>query len=191
MSVLLEHDNSQKARRAIIVTSVVTIVLHYAQLGSNEIDFFGLKIAVHKENISLFLKLALGYLLYIYTIFELGASYEDRVTRLAKRLKAELDRDIEEMDVPDTDAHSISLKKAEVEERFKMDELKRLTQLSFYMKIFSEYFPVYAFSLLAFTGLHELFLGDQIVFQNPDFATGVVEGAGVDAASAEAAYESN
>ena len=89
MSVLLEHDNIIKSRRALIISSVVVISLHYVQLNSNEIEIFKLQVAVSKGSLIIAAKLSTLYLLYIFALQAIKR-YIERFIRNRKNSLASL-----------------------------------------------------------------------------------------------------
>jgi hypothetical protein len=86
MSVLLEHDDFKKSRKALITTSVLTIALSYIVLGSNELEIFKLKILVNKETIILAGKISVLYLLFNYAYFFSVRRY-DAILKLLERTR--------------------------------------------------------------------------------------------------------
>lgn len=199
MSVILEHDTAQKARRAVVVTSVVLILLHYVDLGSSEMEIFKLKISVQKDNVSLFLKLTLAYLLYIYIAYEVGGYWAQRTKRMTKRLMLKVEADVRAAEgyFDDGFARDSPTKKMLQDERIKEYEAKlneqensQLLSLSNTLKVAIDYLPVMAFSLLAFSGAHESLI-DSYIKQSPQGAVAEAEApsAPQDTASGSAAAE--
>lgn len=68
MSVLLEHDDIIKSRRALIISSVVVIALYYVKLESEYIEILKLKVAVSKDSLIIAAKFSTVYLLYIFAL---------------------------------------------------------------------------------------------------------------------------
>ncbi|MBI1492857.1 hypothetical protein [Halocynthiibacter styelae] len=166
MSVVFEHDSAAKARRSIIVTSTLIIALYYVRLKSNELDLFGLKVLVEKDNILIFLKLALGYLVYMYAIYEFSEYLSDRHQRLTTKLNNEL----EEM-ISTTFPQPHEEKRAEIQEAHRKNENARLVRLSLMIKSYRDYFPVMIFALFAMTDIHERFIGHLLIRELPQTET--------------------
>lgn len=68
MSALLEHDDIKKSRRALIISSVVVIALHYVQLKTDYIEILKLQVVVSKDSLVVAAKLSTAYLLYIFIL---------------------------------------------------------------------------------------------------------------------------
>ncbi|MGR3341922.1 MAG: hypothetical protein ACU0DI_01595 [Paracoccaceae bacterium] len=66
MSVAMEHDTLPKSRRSLLIVSAGTIVLHFAQLNSSELEIFELKIAVTLDSIIIAAQMSILYLSYVF-----------------------------------------------------------------------------------------------------------------------------
>jgi len=66
MSVAMEHDTLPKSRRSLLIVSAGTIVLHFAQLNSSELEIFELKIAVTLDSIIIAAQVSILYLSYVF-----------------------------------------------------------------------------------------------------------------------------
>jgi hypothetical protein len=158
MSVFFDHDTAQKTRRAIIITSVVAIALHYVQLGSNELEIFKLKIIVQKENIIVFLKFALAYLTYMYLTYEFGTYWGDRKKRPLVRMR---DNHLNSLKSLDRTEAVPNLTK--IERQFNERENQRIVQISNISKVFRDHLPVFFLLFLVFSGWHDEIIGKHII----------------------------
>jgi len=66
--LLLEHDTFSKARRALIVSSIILILLSQLDVQSNSIEIFKLKLGVNKKQIVGFGLCGVIYFSYIYIL---------------------------------------------------------------------------------------------------------------------------
>lgn len=172
MSVLFDHDTSQKTRRAVIVTSVIIIVLHYVQLRSDELEIFKLKIIVQKENIVLFLKVGLGYLVYMFFVYEISTYWTERTKRLLDRQREELlaadtDEDEYKINLMKPSVRQVDTRLKVIEEKFKKEETSRLLRLETNLRFLRDYLPVFLFVFLALSELHENVFGRYILIEIP------------------------
>ncbi len=63
-----DHSDFQKARTALLTTSVVLFILTRMNLQSDAMDIFGLKVGISKDEIVFFWRLVVTYFIYIFIL---------------------------------------------------------------------------------------------------------------------------
>lgn len=174
MSVLLEHDDVAKSRRALIISSVVVIALYYVQFVSTEpeIEIFNLKIAVSKDSLIIAAKLSTAYLLYIFilqvfksTSEKLVKGREDRLNGLSEKAAvsefqenydASIRRNREMGEaVSDFEEHLADIKAGVSLGRLKLiDEMSRIKVIGHIVEFLVDVAPPLIIALVALTNLH-------------------------------------
>ena len=66
LNLLVDHQSFTHARRALLITSVLTILMSSAQISGDGLNLLGLKVALSKTHILTTLRIAAAYFLWIF-----------------------------------------------------------------------------------------------------------------------------
>ena len=132
MSLLLDHDEVRKARRALILSCVVLIAADRSVLPSSEVDLLGLKLAASPEDLVLGLSAISTYLFVNWCFLQYQDWFERKQVLLESRMKSamseqskgfELERAYQNGDNNEISESEISSRISDMERRL-VDEMR-------------------------------------------------------------------
>ncbi|MFD0980891.1 hypothetical protein [Tropicimonas aquimaris] len=71
LSIFLEHQSPKAARRALLISSTLTVFFASLEISGGALDFLGLEIQASQENVVVLLRVVTGYFLYVFSWFTL------------------------------------------------------------------------------------------------------------------------
>ncbi|MBX5268567.1 hypothetical protein HJB99_07730 [Rhizobium sp. NLR17b] len=96
MYPLLDHDDLQKSRKALLATSALLIILHELKFSAGAIDVGGLKFAIDQGVVVGFATVFLFYFAYVFILRAVEFSFSTRLDTLKRQLEEYKERQEEE-----------------------------------------------------------------------------------------------
>ena len=160
----LEHNDLNKARRALFVTSVTSIVIQNAVISDGPVAISGFEIVVSQHGIIFWLNTAIFYFLFIFIVRVIEFFYDKQSVTISKHLEKLREERASASGTPLAGNIGNPARIQEIENRisalsFLSSKLK-LRQIALFWA--SEAVPVLVVSIVALLGISPWFLPSEI-----------------------------